>query len=151
MKDGKPYRHSKAVCDCSNDKIIVEQHHKNDVNINTIVKRHAQGSDLIEKTAALRGDPQYQMDDIPTNDFQEAMNIVVKAQSTFDQLPSDIRKQFNNNPAEMLDFIQNPDNGPQLVEMGLAQRRPIDEPVQVVVTNQSTSETPATAAEEVAK
>lgn len=58
-------------------------------------------------------------------DFQEAMNIVATAQQSFDQLPSEIRKRFDNNPAEFLDFVAKPDSGLELVKMGLAKARPI--------------------------
>lgn len=110
-------RYTKAVVDCSNDEIIVEQSHKEEVDINNIIKRH--GMDLIQKTAALRA-PDMQFDDVTGNDFQEAMNIILKAEGTFMDLPSKVRKQFNNSPAEFLDFVQNPDNEQALIDMGLA-------------------------------
>lgn len=141
-KNGKPYRYTKAVCDCSKDEPITEQSHKKEVDINNIIKRH--GMDMIQKTAMLQ-QQDYMFDDIPGNDFQEAMNIVNRAQAAFDSLPSLIRKEFDNNPAMYLDFVQNPDNADRMVELGLAEKPAVQEPVQVVVTNepvQQVSETP---------
>jgi phage internal scaffolding protein len=131
-KDGNQ-RRTPVYVDCSEDKIIVEQNHKEEVNINNIVKRH--GIDLIAKTAALQ-EKEYMFDDIPGNDFQEAMAIIGKAQKSFDAMPSEVRKTFNNNPAEFLDFVQNPDNKDTLIEMGLAVKPAEVQPVEVVVTNQ---------------
>lgn len=105
--------------------VLVEQSHQAEVNINNIVKRH--GMDLIQKTALLNA-PLMQWDDVTGNDFQEAMFKVTKAQQTFDQLPSQLRKQFDNNPAKFLDFVQNPDNKEKMVEYGLA-HAPVPETV----------------------
>jgi len=116
------------------DEVIrVEQSHKDEVNINNIVKRH--GIDLIAKTAALQ---QFKFDDNPNNDFQEIMNAILKAQDSFSSVPSDIRKQFDNNPAQFMDFIHNPDNQQQLIDWGLASAPEKPQPVEVVVTNQET-------------
>lgn len=113
------------------EEIRVEQNHKDEVNINNIVKRH--GMDLIAKTAALQ---QFTFDDNPNNDFQETMNAILRAQESFDSIPSDIRKQFDNNPAQFLDFIHNPENKAKLVKMGLANPEPEKtQPIEVVVTN----------------
>ena len=52
--------------------------------------------------------------------FTESMNIVATAQSMFNELPSSIRGKFENNPGKFLDFVQDPDNADELVELGLA-------------------------------
>lgn len=52
--------------------------------------------------------------------FHEAMNIVVHAQQTFDELPVDIRQRFNNDPKEFLEFATDKENLPELRELGLA-------------------------------
>jgi len=117
------------------DEIVrVEQSHKDEVNINNIVKRH--GMDLIAKTAQLQ---QFTYDDNPNNDFQETMNAILQAEKSFSSIPSDIRKKFDNDPAQFLDFIHNNDNQQQLVDWGLANAPEKVSPVEVIVTN---SETP---------
>lgn len=137
--DGNPIR-NRVVVDCSNDVPLTEQSHLEEVNINAIVKRH--GIDLINKVAAMRTS-EYMFDDVTGNDFQEAMNILVKAGDGFSQLPSAVRKQFDNDPAKFLDFVQDSNNQEQLVEMGLATRIPEQQPVEVTVTNPVTNtETP---------
>lgn len=129
---GKRIR-KRVVVDCSNDEILVEQSHKDEVDINKIIQRH--GVDMIQKTALLRSQ-EYQFDDVTGNDFQEAMLKVTKAQQTFDGLPSEIRKKFDNNPAKFMDFVHDSANIDQMVEMGIAERPPEIQPVQVNVVNQ---------------
>jgi hypothetical protein len=135
--DGKLKRNPVYV-DCSEDEIITEQNHKQEVDINNIIRRH--GLDMIQATSKLSS-INFQFDDVTGNDFQEAMNKVLKAQDTFDTLPSVIRKEFDNNPAIFLDFIQNPENKDRMIEMGLAQAPVVEPPVEVVVTNPTTTPT----------
>lgn len=120
--------------DCSGDPVITEQCHKADCDINNIIKKH--GTELIAKTALLRS-KEYQFDDVTGNDFQEAMFKITKAQETFDSLPSQIRKEFNNSPAQFLDFVQNPDNQDRMVELGLAIKPAPQQPVKVEVINET--------------
>lgn len=61
-------------------------------------------------------------------DFQEAMNIVAQGKQSFEALPAKIRKRFNNDPVEFLQFVGNPDNQDDLIKMGLATARPTPEP-----------------------
>jgi phage internal scaffolding protein len=118
-----------------------EQSHKSEVDINNIVKR-AGASELIAKVNALQD---WKYDDVTNNDFQEAMNAIIRARDTFSSVPSEIRKRFDNDPAAFMDFVRNPDNQSELVEMGLATAPVETGPIEVVVTNQppTTTETPA--------
>lgn len=52
-------------------------------------------------------------------DYQEAMLTVANANSMFQSLPSGIRAYFENDPALFVDFASNPENLPQMHEMGL--------------------------------
>lgn len=54
--------------------------------------------------------------------FRDSMEIVSKANSMFEDLPSSIRSKFENNPAKFLDFVQDPKNLKQMQEMGLANK-----------------------------
>lgn len=127
--EGKQIR-NRVTLDTSGDEIRVEQSHKDDVNINNIVKKH--GIELIGKIAALQ---QFQYDDVTGNDFQESMNAILKAKETFQNVPSDIRKKFDNDPAKFMDFVHNNDNHDELVSMGLMNAPEEVQPVEVVVTN----------------
>lgn len=58
-------------------------------------------------------------------DFSDAMRVVTEAQIMFDDLPSEVRKNFGNDPAALLDFVENasPD---ELTAAGLTVLEPID-------------------------
>lgn len=61
-------------------------------------------------------------------DYHEAMQSIVEAQTMFEALPSDIRKRFQNDPAQFLEFVQNQDNLDEMVKLGLAVRVPAAQP-----------------------
>lgn len=54
-----------------------------------------------------------------SNDLKESLKIVENAQQMFDELPSKIRKKFDNNPALFLDFVQDEANVPEAALLGL--------------------------------
>jgi len=136
FKKPRPEGYVAPVIDCQQaiidgEEIRVEQSHKDEVNINNIVKR-AGGMELIAKVNALK---QFEFDDVTGNDFQESMNAIIKARDTFEQVPSEIRKQFDNDPAKFMDFVHNPENAQALIDMGLS-KAPEEVPVmQVEVVN----------------
>lgn len=61
--------------------------------------------------------------------FQDALNQVIAAQDAFDALPAKVRARFGNDPAQFVDFLQDPDNVDEAVKLGLAEPRPVPEPV----------------------
>lgn len=56
---------------------------------------------------------------LPDN-AQEMYNRMIDAKNNFDNLPLEVRKRFNYDPAAFLDFVDNPENLDELVVMGLA-------------------------------
>ena len=53
-------------------------------------------------------------------DFQMSLNILQEASDSFASLPSQVRKRFDNDPAEFLAFMANPANQDEIIKMGLA-------------------------------
>lgn len=62
--------------------------------------------------------------EVPT--YQEAMDKVIRGQEVFMTLPSTVRKQFENDPGQFLEFATDPKNHDQMVEMGLAEPQVIE-------------------------
>lgn len=52
-------------------------------------------------------------------EFREALDIVKKGQDLFASLPSSLRSRFENDPAQFLEFVQDPANGDEMVALGL--------------------------------
>lgn len=111
-----------------------EQCHKELCDIKRIVARHDQDGafDHINKSIIQYGDY------TEVNEFQESLNLVIKAQENFDGLPSAVRDRFANDPGKFYEFATNPKNQDELIRMGLADAPIVEEklaPIEVVVTN----------------
>lgn len=52
-------------------------------------------------------------------DFHSALNQVNEAQAAFADLPSGVRARFQNDPGQLLEFIDNDENIPEAIELGL--------------------------------
>ncbi len=95
-------------------------------NINNIIKMYTRTGELTHVSASLMS--YRDMSGIP--DMQTAMNIVADAQSSFMELPSQIRKECNHNVGDFLEYVDNPDNTNTLVDAGvLPESERIPEPV----------------------
>lgn len=117
-KRRKPYN---LVCP---DPSLAKQSERDICDINKILKKHAQ-TGIITHTNKFQGT----YDDLPTgHDYHSALNKVLEAEESFNSLTSEIRSTFNNDPAKFLEFAQNPANGQQLIDMGLATHAQVDLP-----------------------
>lgn len=59
-------------------------------------------------------------------DLADAIDQIEQARDAFQDIPSDIRKKFNNSPSEFFDFASKESNYDELVKLGLATQRVID-------------------------
>ena len=94
---------------------MTKQSFKDECDINKIMDKF-QRTGLINHYAAHA--PTY--GDASPVDYLEALQTIATAQEMFDELPSSVRKRFNNDPAQFLEFAENPKNIEQMREYGLA-------------------------------
>lgn len=85
---------------------LTQQHFQEECDIINIIKRHDRNG-IIEHVH--RGKARYG-DFSEVTDYREALDLVKSAQEEFNQIPSDIRKRFDNNPGKFYEFVSNPDN-----------------------------------------
>lgn len=96
-----------------------QQQFEEECNINNILKRYKQTGIVTHLAHEL---PVYgDFSDVP--DYQTAFDIVVSAHDNFMRLPADLRKRFNNDPAQLLDFLKDESNYEEAVELGLLARK----------------------------
>lgn len=91
-----------------------KQSHKSECDINVIMSRYM-ATGVIDFVT--KHQPHY--GDVTALDYQTAMNQIAQAQSMFHELPSAVRNRFENNPAQFLDFVQDPRNAAEAHAMGL--------------------------------
>lgn len=84
-------------------------------DINNIMKRYEK-TGIIEHVVTHKGD---YADFSDSSDYLESLLKVTEAQDMFNSLPADIRAKFANEPANFLDFVDDPTNRPEMARMGL--------------------------------
>lgn len=109
---------------CFSEPSLTEQAHKDDCDINKIVKKYS--ADELREIMADR--PALFGDFTAAPDYKQALDIVQHANEQFAALPSNVRKEFDNNPLNFLAFAENAQNAERMVELGLAIKRPIIDP-----------------------
>jgi len=96
---------------------VVEGHHKNDVDINNVMKKY-RVTGFLESNAQ---EAQYG-DFTNATDFHDMKNRIIEAESEFARLPSHLRTRFNNDPGQLLSFLDDPENLSEAQELGLVER-----------------------------
>lgn len=86
-----------------------------ETEINTIVAKY-QATGLVDHINT-HGE-KYSLMPSP-GDFTEAMNLVMESKTMFNELPSNLRSRFGNDPAQFLDFVGNEENRDEMISMGL--------------------------------
>lgn len=131
---------------------LTKQSSRDECNINLIMAKYAK-TGVLEHLNEHKGD---YGDFADAGTFLESQIIIQEASEMFQSIPSEIRKEFDNDPAKFLDFVQNPENLEEMVEMGLASRDPQDlqneapdpEPGSGSPKDQATDKTPPKAAKD---
>lgn len=117
---------------------LCEQSHRDQVNINTIVARARRG--IMPAT----NPSQCNYGDFSSGtDFYTAQLRIKDAERDFMRLDVEIRKRFQNDPAQMIDFLADPDNQEEAQRLGLipaaeaAETAPVDVVEKVPATEKS--------------
>lgn len=57
--------------------------------------------------------------------YQDCLNKIIGARNVFAELPADIRARFNNDPQEMIAWLQDAGNAEEAVALGIVSTAPI--------------------------
>jgi len=96
------------------DASLTQQHQKDQADINYIIDQFNVTGIL--PTAPVS--PQYG-DFTGISDYQSALNAVIDAQDEFMSLSATVRARFDNDPANLINFLNNDENRQEAIELGL--------------------------------
>lgn len=102
---------------------LTQQQFKDECDINKIMDRYLRTgvlSDPLDK----RGTPKYG-DYADLGNYMDHMNKVVEANEMFEALPASIRKRFNNNPGDLIEFVMDENNRAEAELLGLIEKMEI--------------------------
>jgi len=98
---------------------MTKQSFKDECDINNIIKKFMK-TGLMEHVNRYQGD---YSDICAFDDYQTSLNQVIEAGEMFSSLPAKIRSRFGNDPAAFLDFVGDPVNAQEMIDLGLAKPR----------------------------
>ena len=96
-----------------------KQSFKEDCDINNLLKR-AQREGSLSHLAKYEGE----YGDFANVDLHQAMNQITRGRQIFSELPSEMRREFNQDPVEFFKFVNNPDNVDKLTDLFPALAKP---------------------------
>lgn len=118
------YREHPRVTFHSGDQVITKQSHKQECDINNILKQY-QRTGIINHIN--RNQPQYM--ELPDQlDYQQSINTILQAQDAFASLPAVVRNHFNNDPAAFLAAFTDPAQSDYLRDHGFLNPKPDQAP-----------------------
>ena len=94
---------------------MTQENFREETEILNIIRRHDRNGviDHVNKGKAIYGD----FSEI--TDYRDMIHKLREADSAFAQVPSDIRKRFENDPAKFFNFVTDSANTAELEKMGL--------------------------------
>nr|WAE43548.1 MAG: internal scaffolding protein [Microviridae sp.] len=118
LDDPKP--HSDAAGHSFDDPSLTDQSFVDEASIDQILAKYARTGILAERV------DQPMFSDLVgvTSDYHTALNLVLEADEAFFALPAKIRSRFNNNPGELLSFLEDPKNLKEAFDLGLIETDP---------------------------
>lgn len=103
-----------------------QQQFKDSCDLNKIMNQARRTGELPRQRAA-RG---YYMDHtVLPQDYQAALDIVIEGNNAFNNLSSQVRSTFKNDPKELLKFLSDPKNKEEAIKLGLIEATVDKDPV----------------------
>jgi len=107
------------------DATRTQQHFKDETDINNILRMFNITGQLPKKAVT----PQYG-DFTGIYDYHGALNAVIAAEDEFMTLPATLRARFDNDPQELIEFLNNEENKDEAIKLGLV--KPIEASAPIV-------------------
>lgn len=106
------------------EKTLTQQQFKDEQNINNIMRKYG--------AAAFSSQTQYLQqgfaDFSKPVDFLTAKTLIVQAENHFNELPAELRKEFDNNPVNLVNFVKDEKNREKAIKLGLLDPEKIKKP-----------------------
>lgn len=96
---------------------VTQQHFRDEVNINSIMRRYEKTGVLVDPGVRMSRAPQFGV--FENFDFHECQNRVALAKEAFMALPARIRTRFSNDPGMLLQFVGDESNRDEAIKLGL--------------------------------
>lgn len=112
-----PYRHAASprmrVAYTFTERSRTKQEFLDECDINKLLARYR------EQGVPPRTNPKTpQWGEFNAFDLQDSLNLVIEAETAFAELPSHLRNRFENDPVQLLQWVHDPKNAQEAVQLG---------------------------------
>lgn len=104
-----------SVSTINEDPSLTQQQFKEECDINNIMKKYQQTGQFLHLT----GKQGVYSDFSELTDYQSMLHKVFNAQEAFQSLPAQVRARFQNDPGQLINFIQDKNNYDEALSLGL--------------------------------
>lgn len=104
------------------ERSMTQQQYQDECDINFLMKKYDNNINLVPP---LNRGVYADMSEIPN--YQEMLQTLDLAETAFMALPAQVRKRFGNDPGNLIEFLQDPNNYDEGVKLGLLNKRPDDQ------------------------
>lgn len=115
---------------------LTKQSFADEVDINKIIARF----DKTGMISHLNDREPFYGDVSEFRDYQDSLNMVMRADELFMGMSADVRSRFSNDPVQMISFLDDPKNYDEAVKLGMITPRVEPEPQKVEVVNMASKE-----------
>lgn len=98
-----------------------QQHFLKETNINSIMAKFKKSGLLTNPLTQSTIMPQFG-DFTNISDYQTLQNKLASINSYFENLPAETRREFDNDPQKLMQFVSNPENKEKAIKLGLLSR-----------------------------
>lgn len=92
---------------------LTKQSFRDETDVNQIMSRFSRGGSLP------KGDRPHQYGNFVGLDYREMQNALVYANDMFAELPADMRRRFDNDPGNLVEYLSDPQNEAEAQQLGL--------------------------------
>lgn len=109
---------------CPGDVSLTKQQYKKECDINYLMKAYKKRGIL---PPMINREAMY-ADVSAVGDYVDVQRAYLRAEADFMSLPSAVRKRFDNTPGKLIEFLSNPANKDEAIELGLVSGPPVEPP-----------------------
>lgn len=99
----------------SDEPSMTQQHLKDECDVNSILEKYRRTGYIghVNRNAGISGDFS------TLQDFKQNLDMVKSAYAMFESLPAHLRKRFANDPANLIEFVNDDSNYDEALKLGL--------------------------------
>lgn len=107
--------------DAKKDKSLTNQADLESTDINKIMARYAVTGQILDASGIERKPMYGDFTEVPT--YHESLSAIRRTETAFSSLPASLRNRFNNDPQDLINFLEDQNNDDEAIKLGLKESK----------------------------